>query len=175
MPYLNLVITMVLGGLWHGVTWTFAVWGLLHGTRPGGHPLPDGEARPFEGAANPAIRALAVFCTYQFVCLTWIFFRAGSLSNAWAILSRIASLTAGLENISAMSGATMLLAAAALFVGKEWARARDRVVRGCAVLRSRRGAGGSVDRSAEAGRTRQRAVRVLAVLSPWATFLCIPD
>src|SRR6185503_6099285 len=31
MPYVNLVITMVVGGLWHGVTWTFAIWGLLHG------------------------------------------------------------------------------------------------------------------------------------------------
>ena len=82
MPYVNLVITMLLGGLWHGLTWTFAIWGLLHGAGAGGR-----RGRTWCGAAargkrrRPWRRVLAVVGTYQFVCLTWVFFRAGSVSR----------------------------------------------------------------------------------------------
>src|SRR6185369_3944381 len=57
---------------------------------------------------------------YQFVCLTWIFFRAGSVSNAFDILGRIVSLTAGFENVSALFAATMLAGAVTFFVPKTW-------------------------------------------------------
>jgi D-alanyl-lipoteichoic acid acyltransferase DltB (MBOAT superfamily) len=118
MPYLNLVITMVLGGLWHGIAWTFAIWGLLHGvalalTR--WWQSKRGRSRQPESAMGRAVR---VFLTYQFVCLTWIFFRAGSLPDALAMLSRIASLTMSFENVTWPLAAVMLLAAATLFVSK---------------------------------------------------------
>src|SRR5262249_39264898 len=118
MPYLNLVITMVLGGLWHGFTWTFAVWGLLHGavlalTRA--WLAKKGRSRR---APEGWRRALSVAGTYHFVCLTWIFFRAGSMANALDILGRIASLSVGLENIAPMLCVTLLAGAAALFVRK---------------------------------------------------------
>jgi alginate O-acetyltransferase complex protein AlgI len=120
MPYLNLVVTMLLGGLWHGVTGTFAVWGLLHGTALAVTRFWMAKRGRAKAPASPARRAVYIFCTYQFVCLTWIFFRAGSLANAWAVLSRIGSLTAGWENLSVPLAATILLAAAVLLVGKEW-------------------------------------------------------
>src|SRR6266853_5231061 len=113
MPYVNLVITMLLGGLWHGLTWPFAVWGLLHGTALAAtrwHQVRRGRVKP---PAKPWRRALAVTGTYHFVCLTWVFFRAGSLANAWQILGRIASLTPGLENVTPLLAGTLLLAAAA--------------------------------------------------------------
>jgi len=69
--------------------------------------------------ASPLRHALAVFGTYQFVCLTWIFFRAGSLADALAILGRIGSLTVGLENVAPLIVAVMLLSAAALFIDKQ--------------------------------------------------------
>ena len=120
MPYVNLVITMVLGGLWHGATWTFAIWGLLHGvglaaTR--GWWAWRGRPRP---QASPWRQAPSVLGTYLFVCLTWVFFRAASLPAALAILGRIASLTAGFENVSGQLAAALLLAAAALFLRKAW-------------------------------------------------------
>jgi D-alanyl-lipoteichoic acid acyltransferase DltB (MBOAT superfamily) len=125
MPYLNLVITMILGGLWHGITWTFAVWGLLHGSL-----LAASRYSMTLRRGKPPLwrwgRPLAVFGTYQFVCFTWIFFRAGSLENAWQILSRIGSLTAGFENISPTLAALLVVAAGLLFVGKHfYARAMD--------------------------------------------------
>jgi alginate O-acetyltransferase complex protein AlgI len=126
MPYVNLAITMLLGGLWHGLTWTFAIWGLLHGAALGATrawQVRRGRRRP---PPRPVLRAAAVVCTYHFVCLTWVFFRAGSVSNALQILGRIASLTAGFENISALFAAVLLIAAAALFTGRKWyARAID--------------------------------------------------
>jgi D-alanyl-lipoteichoic acid acyltransferase DltB (MBOAT superfamily) len=119
MPYINLVITMLLGGLWHGIAWTFAIWGLLHGLGLAathgfrswrGRPKPIGQRK----------RALLVFATCQFVCLTWLFFRANSLANAQALLGRIASLTPGFDNLSAPLVAVMLLSAATLFISKAW-------------------------------------------------------
>jgi alginate O-acetyltransferase complex protein AlgI len=120
MPYLGLVITMLLGGLWHGISWNFAIWGLLHGialaalrfwwTKRGRCPQP----------ASPLRRAAAVFVTYQFVCFTWIFFRAATVSDALALLSRIGSFTIGLENVALPFAAVLLAAAALLFVKKQW-------------------------------------------------------
>ena len=120
MPYVNSVITMVLGGLWHGVAWTFAIWGLLHG-------MALAVTRgwwAWHGRPKPPVKrwrhAIAVFCTYQFVCLTWIFFRAGSLSDAVAILGRLGSLSIGLENVTLALALVLSLSAAALFAKKAW-------------------------------------------------------
>ena len=127
MPYVNLVITMVLGGLWHGLTWTFAIWGLLHGAGLA-------ATRAFivwrgrrQEPARPWRHALAVFGTYQFVCLTWVFFRAGSVTNALDILDRVASLSVSFENVTARFAAAMLLAGGTFFLPRPWhARAMER-------------------------------------------------
>ena len=120
MPYANLVITMLLGGLWHGISWNFAVWGLLHGTALAVMRFWwTWHGRPKQPV--PIWRHwVAVLGTYHFVCFTWIFFRAGSLADAWSILLRIGSLTAGLENISWMIVAVLLVGAAALLARKRW-------------------------------------------------------
>ncbi|HMD70257.1 MAG TPA: MBOAT family O-acyltransferase [Bryobacteraceae bacterium] len=122
MPYLGLVITMLLGGLWHGVTWNFAIWGLLHGVALAvarWRQVRRSKIRP-QPQPSRIGRAAAIFATYQFVCFTWIFFRAGSLAEAGQILQRIGSLTVGLESFSPLLAAVMALAAAALFAPKQW-------------------------------------------------------
>jgi D-alanyl-lipoteichoic acid acyltransferase DltB (MBOAT superfamily) len=130
MPYVNLAITMVLGGLWHGVTWTFFAWGLLHGTglaATRAWMVKRGRKRK---PANPWARAAAVFGTYQFVCLTWVFFRASNMENAWAILGRIGSLSVGFENISPTLLAALGIGAATFAVRKQWyAWAEERFAR----------------------------------------------
>lgn len=118
-PYLNLVITMVLGGLWHGTTWPFAIWGLLHGgalavTR---RWQAWRGRRPESGLSSRAVR---IFCTYQFVCLTWVFFRSPTTDVAMAILKRIGSLTFSLQNVSAGVVLVSLVAAAGQAVPKNW-------------------------------------------------------
>ena len=126
MPYVNLVITMVLAGLWHGVAWTFAIWGLLHGTALAATRAWMARRGRVKRPVNPWSHAAAVFFTYQFVCLTWVFFRAASVAAAWQMLERIASLTFSAENVTAGLAAVMLVAAASMFIGKKWyARAMD--------------------------------------------------
>jgi D-alanyl-lipoteichoic acid acyltransferase DltB (MBOAT superfamily) len=73
MPYAGLVITMLLGGLWHGVTWTFAIWGVLHGSALAATRWWVGRRGRSRPQSTPLGRALAIFGTYQFVCFAWIF------------------------------------------------------------------------------------------------------
>jgi len=79
--YRNLLITMVLGGLWHGANWTFIVWGALHGAVLSAERWIYGYER--EAAEPTGIRKVVsqVFI-FHIVCLSWIFFRAESISAA---------------------------------------------------------------------------------------------
>jgi D-alanyl-lipoteichoic acid acyltransferase DltB (MBOAT superfamily) len=79
----NLMITMLLGGLWHGAAWTFVAWGALHG---GALCVERAwrAARPSSWPAWP--RALGVLVTFHLVCLGWILFRAESFEDALAFL-----------------------------------------------------------------------------------------
>lgn len=91
--YLNLMITMLLGGLWHGAAWTFVVWGGLHGAflaveRMLGRTVP--AEKPLNFGDVPR-----VVLTFGLVCLSWAFFRADSLAEAWTIVSRIITFAPG--------------------------------------------------------------------------------
>jgi D-alanyl-lipoteichoic acid acyltransferase DltB (MBOAT superfamily) len=91
--YVNLMLTMLLGGLWHGASWTFVVWGGLHGCYLAlERALGVGpEAHP-----GPAARFLRRVLTFHLVCLAWIFFRAPSFGRAWDYLRGIAAGTSWL-------------------------------------------------------------------------------
>jgi alginate O-acetyltransferase complex protein AlgI len=85
---LNLMITMLLGGLWHGAAWTFVIWGALHGVYLIGHRLWAGARstaiqRVRANAAWPWISRILMF---HAVCLGWVFFRAPSFDIAFAML-----------------------------------------------------------------------------------------
>ncbi len=80
--YRNIMITMALGGLWHGASWAFLIWGALHGAA-----LVIERALGLAGEAaakqrGPLATAFGWLVTLQFVCLAWIFFRAPS-TDAW--------------------------------------------------------------------------------------------
>ena len=81
--YRNLLLTMLLGGLWHGANWTFLLWGALHGGGLAGErKLTRGVTtvrRKFPGWAKRIL-------IFHFVCLAWIFFRTASLGAAWQML-----------------------------------------------------------------------------------------
>lgn len=92
--YVNLMTTMVLGGLWHGANWTFVVWGALHGTYLIAHRLlNDGLGRlgvREGGAVDRVLSAVGLPVTFALVLVTWVFFRAGSFGEAWAVLVAMA-------------------------------------------------------------------------------------
>ena len=96
--YVNLLITMLLGGLWHGASWTFVFWGLLHGIALATHKA-VGRAWPrFAGNGARQSRTAALvrwLATYAFVCVAWVFFRAPDFSTAALVLRKVAGLAPG--------------------------------------------------------------------------------
>jgi len=91
----NLLLTMFLGGLWHGAAWTFVIWGLLHGLylviwhACANFVGTTGLARFL--ADTRASKLCLMLVVFILTALAWIFFRADSLSNAMIILEKIAS------------------------------------------------------------------------------------
>jgi D-alanyl-lipoteichoic acid acyltransferase DltB (MBOAT superfamily) len=116
--YWNLFITMVIGGLWHGASWTFVAWGALHGLGLAVHRLWQVSRK--NKKATGAWKVFNIFVTVQFVCFAWIFFRAVNWENAYAILSRIGSLSFSFANISPPLGFIMMLAILAHYCPKKW-------------------------------------------------------
>lgn len=116
--YWNLFITMVLGGLWHGASWTFVIWGALHGL--GLAVQHFWRTKRGNKKAEGAWKAFNIFVTFQYVCFAWIFFRAVNWENAYAILSRIGSLSFSAANISAPLAFIMTLAILAHYCPKKW-------------------------------------------------------
>lgn len=87
--HLNLMLTMLLGGLWHGANWTFVVWGGLHGLYLGINHAWQGLCRrwqyhPFERGIG---RLVAVLITFIATVVAWVYFRADTLQAATLVLS----------------------------------------------------------------------------------------
>jgi D-alanyl-lipoteichoic acid acyltransferase DltB (MBOAT superfamily) len=118
MPYMNLVITMVIGGLWHGPSWTFVIWGLWHGLGLAG--FRGWQAITSNKPSTGLLRIASIFLTVQFVCAGWVFFRASSFDNAVEIFDRIFSGTISFVNVS--PGVALILSIAVLshYLPKRW-------------------------------------------------------
>ena len=114
--YLNLLLTMLLGGLWHGAAIRFILWGALHGVALALHKMwlqvvPG--AKTLGKDMNPVMRLLGIVFTFHLVCLGWLVFRADSMQTAGLILHQIfsafdASLIA--QVVAGYSGAFLLMA-----------------------------------------------------------------
>ena len=79
----NLVITMILGGLWHGAAWTFVAWGALHGM---GQVVERAIGGRLAVPSSPVTRWAGRLVTFHTVCLGWVLFRSDSLSSARDLL-----------------------------------------------------------------------------------------
>ena len=85
LTYLNLFITFVLGGLWHGATWMFVIWGAMHGAALVIH-------RFWRSFGRPLPHVLAWITTFVFVNVAWVFFRAKTLDDALRVLRGMVDL-----------------------------------------------------------------------------------
>lgn len=114
--YRNIAVTTVVGGLWYGAGWTFAVWGGLHAlflvaeravtARVTGREVPDPEPGP--------VAALLRWCaTFNLVCLAWVFFRADSVATAFEIVGRVATLAAGDAGLVSATAVALIVATVA--------------------------------------------------------------
>lgn len=97
--YFNLLITMLLGGLWHGASWNFLIWGGIHGGML--------ALERVLGARNPLLRcprALRIAVTFGVVCLSWVFFRSSDLPSALNFLGRLFGLAPAQPNADLTGG-----------------------------------------------------------------------
>ena len=132
--YINLIITMFLGGLWHGASWNFVLWGMLHGVALAAHKLWMALAGRAKGwRSHGWRRVLGVLVTFHFVCFCWIFFRHAHFSDALGMLKQIVTvfrpyllpqLLAGYWEVFALMGLGFFLH----FVPVSWENAACRVV-----------------------------------------------
>jgi len=81
--YRNLMLTMVLGGLWHGAGWPFVVWGLFHGTLLCGHKALGATTVGRQLARLPGVVKMVLF--FHLVCVSWLLFRADSMAQVWSM------------------------------------------------------------------------------------------
>jgi D-alanyl-lipoteichoic acid acyltransferase DltB (MBOAT superfamily) len=94
--YRNLMLTMLLGGLWHGASWNFVIWGGLNGGALAlERALRNGWITTIAGGWMK--RLLGVAYTFVFICITWVFFRSQTLEQAWSILGRMSTFSGALS------------------------------------------------------------------------------
>jgi len=93
--YVNLAFTMLLGGLWHGASWNFVVWGGLHGTYLIVERWMRGLTRDVRAFSTRAFRLFAGALTFALVTFTWVFFRAETLGDSARLVS---AMTGSLAN-----------------------------------------------------------------------------
>lgn len=121
----NLLITMLIAGLWHGAGWNFIFWGALHGGMLVIHRL----FRHFKGAShvptgnNIFIYGVSILANFSFVTCAWIFFRAETWQKAVTIISRIGQAAEGLT-----APYVMPLVLIPLFIGTELIQSKMSII-----------------------------------------------
>ena len=117
--YFALMATMLLGGLWHGASWTFVVWGGLHGLFLVGERLVKGKLR--------APRLVVALLTYVLVNITWVFFRARTFTDAWHVLVGMFGGNGEAKPMLSMSALVLVSGITAGIVATHWLM-RDRTI-----------------------------------------------
>lgn len=99
---INLMLTMLLGGLWHGANWQMVFWGALHGGALVVHKTFREQSDQHgihvqNSLLKRVVSVVSVVATYLFTCLCWVFFRAQSFTDAITILTRIVTGAGGIQ------------------------------------------------------------------------------
>ena len=115
--YVNLIATMLIGGLWHGANWTYIVWGGLHGLSLVVHKVWMEVFKTNQKKYPLGTRIISATVTFIVVTFCWIFFRAESISQANMIIHRIICFEPGLEHpFLWLFISIIILAVASIFV-----------------------------------------------------------
>lgn len=94
--YINVMVTFILGGLWHGAAWTFVIWGGLHGLAISVHRL-------WQKNGFVLVPLVSWLLTFNFINMTWVFFRAHDIPSALSIIS-------GMLGLNGLSASSQLMA-----------------------------------------------------------------
>ncbi len=93
LRYVNLMITMLLGGLWHGAAWTFVAWGALHGVYLCINHAWNNYGPTLSPRLAPLANIAGLILTFLAVVIAWVFFRADNIDSAYYVLSKMADPT----------------------------------------------------------------------------------
>jgi len=110
----NLMITMLLGGLWHGASWTFVIWGGLHGF----YLVLERKLNQLFGHYSvweySVVKIILSLLTFGLICITWVFFRASSFTQAINIVSAMFYISYG-QTITILSKEALVTSLAVVF------------------------------------------------------------
>lgn len=126
--YVNLFLTMLFGGLWHGAAWNYIIWGLLNGLGLSVHKLWMKYTKSNEKEQNLLVSIISILISDLFFIFTLMVFRAESLSKAWIILTRMVSFESGLEHVYFWLIVTVVIFAIACVAA--YIKSKDNVITG---------------------------------------------
>jgi D-alanyl-lipoteichoic acid acyltransferase DltB (MBOAT superfamily) len=116
--YINLMITMLLGGLWHGAAWTFVIWGAYHGlllcVHHAGRGWLERTFAPKSAFQKRLWTIVRIIIFFHIVCFGWLLFRAVSMEQVW-LMSKAVIMTLAHSNLSGALNQTLLFSAVILF------------------------------------------------------------
>lgn len=91
--YVNLALTMLIGGFWHGASWNFIFWGALHGVALAVDKLRITILKKrqwvFKGFSAGFFKILGILITFHFVCFCWVFFKANTFADSWTLIHQV--------------------------------------------------------------------------------------
>jgi alginate O-acetyltransferase complex protein AlgI len=122
--YVNLMTTMLLGGLWHGASWTFVVWGGLHGAYLAVERYLTERFAGRRIATTAGSRIALGLLTYLLVNITWVFFRARDFPSAWRLLRSMFGFGEAAEKVLYWNGVIAVAVVTAVMLAVHW-RMRD--------------------------------------------------
>jgi len=130
--YVNLMLTMLLGGLWHGASWTFVVWGGIHGAALAVTRMyTEWRGRlDVPKRSSPLVHALAVFGTFHLVCVAWIFFRAETFAKAATVFTQLGTLSTYHPNLPRSVVGVLALGLVSHFTPERWYQGARRAFEG---------------------------------------------
>ena len=116
------MITMGLGGLWHGASYNFLIWGLLHGVALVAERLLTTIGVVGAGSAGRSRVAVAVgwLVTFQFVSITWVFFRSPSIEASFAYFSTLLTGASWSTSMTPLAAIVFVLGASSHVIGPRW-------------------------------------------------------
>ena len=123
----NLITTMVLGGLWHGASWNFIIWGGLHGVYLAAERVVGSRVKWWSLPAWWAV-ILRWLIVFHLVCFAWIFFRAIDLSTSFGVVQKVAAISGTAFDSAEHGGlACLLVGAIVLHIVMSRGRIKDRL------------------------------------------------
>jgi alginate O-acetyltransferase complex protein AlgI len=115
--YVNLMVTMLLGGLWHGAAWRFVAWGGLHGFYLAGERVVRGIWADSDWARRWFVQIPLGILTFGMVCITWVFFRAEDFTAAWRLLINMLVRPGAVQLVSRFEVTSVLAITLVLLAG----------------------------------------------------------